>query len=457
MKKIVLLAVGVAAMAWSCVAQPANLSPGLQEIVKLTQAHMSDDVIVAYIKNSGAAFTLSADDILYLNSQGVSQPVLSELLKSKPSAPTPLPTAGPTPSPTPVTTQAPAAGAAPATTAATTPAPPAQPPMVPPPIVGADGTVAQPSTPPPPVAGSPSAPPPDSEVNLAYFQGQLGTAGVWIDVPGYGQCWQPAVAAQNVAWRPYFDSGHWVYTDDGWTWQSDYAWGEIAFHYGRWFHDWHYGWVWLPGYNWGPAWVSWRHAEGEGFCGWAPLPPEARFEVGVGLTFGGRVGVDLDFGLQPTAFVFVPFDHFWAPDYHVWVAPPSRVDVLFHVSVVANGYTFVGGRFIVEGLGRDRIAVLTHHPVPVERVVIRDERIARAREFQHVRSEEVRHVIGHDDAMRREADVRHDVRQVEAAHHEEAVHRFDAGHQPSRGVPGASHGQGQGPRDGDRNRDGQPK
>ena len=62
---------------------PATQSPQLQEIVKLSQAKMGDDVILAYIKNSGAAYNLSADDILYLNSQGVSQPVVSALLQAQ--------------------------------------------------------------------------------------------------------------------------------------------------------------------------------------------------------------------------------------------------------------------------------------------------------------------------------------------------------------------------------------
>jgi hypothetical protein len=38
---------------------------------------MSDDMILAYIKNFGASCNLSADDILCLNNQGVSQPVVS--------------------------------------------------------------------------------------------------------------------------------------------------------------------------------------------------------------------------------------------------------------------------------------------------------------------------------------------------------------------------------------------
>ena len=74
----------------------ANLSPDLQEIVKFAQAHMTDDVILAYIKNSGKTYNLSGDDMIYLTSQGVSQPVLSALLQTKGAAPAtaPAPTRG---------------------------------------------------------------------------------------------------------------------------------------------------------------------------------------------------------------------------------------------------------------------------------------------------------------------------------------------------------------------------
>jgi DNA-binding transcriptional MerR regulator len=77
-----------------------NLSPGLKEIVKLAQAHMGDDVILPYIKRAGASYTLSADDILYLKDQGVSQNVISVLLQSKSAGsanpvPPPPPTAEP--------------------------------------------------------------------------------------------------------------------------------------------------------------------------------------------------------------------------------------------------------------------------------------------------------------------------------------------------------------------------
>jgi hypothetical protein len=185
------------------------------------------------------------------------------------------------------------------------------------------------------------------------------------------------------------DNGHWEYTDDGWFWRSDYPWGEYVFHYGRWTRDPQLGWVWIPGYHWGPGWVCWRNAEAEGYCGWAPLPPGANFELGVGLTWHGRVAVDADFGLAPDAFVFVGFDHFWAHDYRAFAAPPWRVSVLFHRSFLANNYRFAAGHFIVGGIGRDRMAALTHHEVAVGRIDFHDDHIARQRDLQHARGREI--------------------------------------------------------------------
>jgi hypothetical protein len=55
----------VAIIGWFCLhgassvhaqTTPANLSPGAQEVVKLSQAHLSDDVILSYIKNSGVSY-----------------------------------------------------------------------------------------------------------------------------------------------------------------------------------------------------------------------------------------------------------------------------------------------------------------------------------------------------------------------------------------------------------------
>ena len=342
---------------------PANLSPQLQEVVKLAQAKMSDDVILAYIRNSGASYNLSADDILYLNSQGVSQTVISTLLQTKASV-----------APAPVTTPA-------------TPAPPVTPAPTAPPQVSPYPTSVPTPTP------APAVPAPAAEVSLSYFQGQLVPYGSWVDIPGQGPCWVPSVQATVPDWRPYFNAGHWIYTDEGWCWQSDYPWGEYVFHYGRWLRDLRYGWVWVPGYTWGPGWVCWRQAEAEGYCGWAPLPPGATFVAGLGFMWNGHVAVDADFGLGPDLFVFIPFDHFWAHDYLGFRAPLWRVSGLFRVSLVANHYGFVGGRFVFDGLGHDRIAAWTRHEVRAERFEFHDARIAHAREVEHARGLEMR---GHE-------------------------------------------------------------
>jgi hypothetical protein len=217
----------------------------------------------------------------------------------------------------------------------------------------------------PAAAVAPAVPPtPD----MAYFQQQLTPYGTWINVPGYGLCWQPAV---GPGWRPYYDGGHWEYTDAGYFWQSDYPWGDIAFHYGRWAYV-NLGidpcWVWIPGYDYAPAWVVWRHDDDDGYIGWAPLPPGAVFVNGDWFFHGGRVGVGFDFGLGAGYFTFVGYDHFWAHDYRAWVVPRDRVFFAYHHSVIISHYGYDHGRFVNWGMPHDRMVVFTHndfHPTPM--------------------------------------------------------------------------------------------
>ncbi len=95
----------------------------------------------------------------------------------------------------------------------------------------------------------------------------LDPYGTWVDDDQYGHAWQPAV---SVGWAPYVD-GSWAWTPYGWTWVSDEPWA-WTLHYGRWVLL-PGGWAWMPGTVWGPAWVDWF--SGDGFVGWAPLPPFA--------------------------------------------------------------------------------------------------------------------------------------------------------------------------------------
>jgi hypothetical protein len=101
------------------------------------------------------------------------------------------------------------------------------------------------------------------------FYDGLSPYGSWVNYPGYGYCWVPSNMPGDFS--PYGVGGHWVFTDYGWTWVSDYPWGWACFHYGRWFMDASYGWLWCPGYDWAPAWVVWGDYGGY-YC-WAPIGP----------------------------------------------------------------------------------------------------------------------------------------------------------------------------------------
>ncbi len=566
----------------------ANLSPDLQEIVKFSQAHMTDDVILSYIKNSGKNYSVSADDMLFLNGQGVSQPVISALLQAKgaapapaapaPATPPPAPSAPPPAAPAPIPAPAPAPapgladffttegglnpafwttqGSALTGLAAANGSPPIAPalvfgpggmqlsgvtgpgqftgvqsltayaapftltvrvtglaePAIPfevylvspdfrqwlsvaghvggaghregdvhvggfgpffhgsvniplgggpspdhgvwvnftgsalpisalgnkicehaaagvpytiPVVVGADGMASvafldaagltlgarsglpvgtgpfyavladrngptfaswqsvELVPPAPPVAVVAPATP-----TFDYFQAQLTPYGRWIDVPEVGACWVPAEAA-FPGWRPYVNSGHWEYTDAGWYWRSDYAWGEIAFHYGRWLNDARTGfvWAWAPQYDWAPSWVSWRYADADGCMGWAPLPWDARFVAGVGLEWHGGVAVDVEFGLGFDAFVFVGRDHFWEHDYTRVVIGREDARRFYGHSEIHNGYRMDHGHFVADGWGRERVASFTHHEVEVHQA----HELRGAEERHNVEARRVQH------------------------------------------------------------------
>jgi hypothetical protein len=308
-----------------------NMSPDLQEVVKLSQSHMGDDVIVNYIRSSGKSYRLSADDIIYLNGQGVSQGVISALQTTSAASPNP-------------------AAVVPAPMAPPSGPPPAQPVVMPAPAPQVE-------------VSAPAAP----EVNFGYFHDQLAPFGTWINVGGV-MYWHPDQAiAANPDWRPYYDMGQWAQTDNGLFWQSDYTWGDIPFHYGRWILHPVYGWLWAPDYTWGPAWVFWRHAEGDACIGWAPLPVGAVFMDGFFMFNGVRVGLDFDFGLGESCFTFVGYDHFhegffrmrgheWG--YHIG---HERLHAFYGRSVIRNEFRKdEHGRFVNNGIGHDRIEHLTH-------------------------------------------------------------------------------------------------
>jgi len=117
-------------------------------------------------------------------------------------------------------------------------------------------------------------------MDVSVFYRELEPYGEWFEHGSYGWVWTPYDVAYG--WRPYTD-GRWAYTEYGWTWVSYEPWGWAPFHYGRWFFDPGFGWVWVPGTVWAPAWVCWRW--NDEWIGWAPLPPDVEWHVGVGLRY----------------------------------------------------------------------------------------------------------------------------------------------------------------------------
>jgi len=64
-------------------------------------------------------------------------------------------------------------------------------------------------------------------------------------------------------------------TENNWVWMSDYPFGGIVFHYGRWVWIESVGWAWVPGRRYAPAWVVWRvPSDSYDYVGWAPAPPD---------------------------------------------------------------------------------------------------------------------------------------------------------------------------------------
>src|SRR5580692_7094744 len=64
----------------------SQLSYGAVQIAQLAQAKISDDTIIAYIKNSGNSYSLNANQIIYLKQQGVSEAVITTMLNQPKTA-----------------------------------------------------------------------------------------------------------------------------------------------------------------------------------------------------------------------------------------------------------------------------------------------------------------------------------------------------------------------------------
>lgn len=121
---------------------------------------------------------------------------------------------------------------------------------------------------------------------VVIFRTQLEPHGVWVEDLNYGVVWVPNVSVVGPNFVPYSTAGYWAYTDSGdYVWVSDYSWGEVVFHYGRWVWISGVGWAWIPGRKYAPAWVVWRVPQpGYYYVGWAPMPPTFYWYGGVAVS-----------------------------------------------------------------------------------------------------------------------------------------------------------------------------
>jgi hypothetical protein len=298
---------------------------------------VEESVLLAFVTNSTSIFSLNPDEIIYLKNLGVSASVVSSIIQHDA-----------------VLRDAAAATASPIIQTAQ------QPPPSPETIsAGSPVEIALPNQ-----DMSTSEPPAEEPVEPMFYD-SLAPYGNWVQVDGYGSCWQPAVAA-NPVWQPYLDAGRWVYSDCGWYWLSDYSWGWAPFHYGRWFHHPSWGWCWKPDRVWGPSWVCWRY--NAACCGWAPLPPGTRFVAGSGLVFHNRpVHSMAQFHLAADTFQFVPWAHFNEHHLRQAALAPDNVKSVFDHTQVA--FSFTGDRHTVinNGPATRFLATATHREIkPIE-------------------------------------------------------------------------------------------
>ncbi|MGB5529316.1 MAG: DUF6600 domain-containing protein [Ignavibacteriaceae bacterium] len=172
-----------------------------------------------------------------------------------------------------------------------------------------------------------------------YFYTQLAPYGSWIEVDYGVVVWRPTIIRTN--WMPY-NVGRWVWTYDGWYWDSYEPFGHITYHYGRWYFDDYYGWLWYPDYEWAPAWVEWRYDNN--YIGWAPLHPYAVFSVSVGIYFTSA------YYTPYYHWHFVNYNYFCDPYVYNYYVEPGYKYRIHSGTKYRHDYTYRNGRVQNRGI-----------------------------------------------------------------------------------------------------------
>jgi len=175
-------------------------------------------------------------------------------------------------------------------------------------------------------------------VDFEIFYESLAPFGEWIKVDYDLVVWKPF--SQKRDWAPY-KKGQWIWTSDGWFWDSYEPFGWATYHYGRWHYDEFYGWLWFPGEKWAPAWVEWRYSDN--YIGWAPLSPYAEFRLGFGIKFTTK-------RRHHSHWNFVSINKFHGCDVSVHIINRSRVPYIVEETRYRTNYYNRNSRIINGGI-----------------------------------------------------------------------------------------------------------
>ena len=171
---------------------------------------------------------------------------------------------------------------------------------------------------------------------ITQFRSTLDPYGTWVNDEKYGTVWVPNRDAVGADFAPYVSSGRWALTVDGdWIWQSDYPFGGVVFHYGRWVWVPNVGWGWVAGRRYANAWVTWRVSpDSYGYIGWAPMAPAWGWYGGYAVSLGWY---------PPSAYVFCPTRYAFSYHVHSYVVHDRHVihDVAAHTRNYAEGVQHV--------------------------------------------------------------------------------------------------------------------
>jgi Family of unknown function (DUF6600) len=227
------------------------------------------------------------------------------------------------------------------------------------------------------------------------FYSALSPYGTWIELDGGVVVWRPMHL--DIGWAPY-RNGQWIWTSDGWYWDSYDPFGYIVFHYGRWYFDNYYGWIWVPDDVWAPAWVQWRYDND--YIGWSPLPPYASFSIGIGIHFTH------DFVTPYRYWHFVRYRYMCDPHVYNYFAPDRDKYRIYSVTKFRTNYGYSNGRVINRGVDVDYVRQRGGSRI-VERSI---ERVDNPRNTGFGRGDVVRAYIPPRDQISRENFRNQDIR-----------------------------------------------